>query len=108
MARADFELAYGRGTLPLALPAATDPTVIRKAVLPKMPDNAAAIQNAFDHPIEARPLGDLARGRRSACILICDITRPVPNRLFLRPMIQTMIASGIPLDGIVILVATGL
>ena len=108
MARADFELAYGRGVLPLSLPASAEPTLIRKAVLPKLPDNAAAIRNAFDHPIEARPLHDLARGRRSACILICDITRPVPNRLFLRPMIETMVESGIPLDQITVLVATGL
>ena len=52
MARADFELAYGRGVLPLSLPASAEPTLIRKAVLPKLPDNAAAIRNAFDHPIE--------------------------------------------------------
>ena len=44
----------------------------------------------------------------SACILICDITRPVPNRLFLRPMIEAMLAGGIPLDRICVLVATGL
>src|SRR5882757_7488131 len=48
------------------------------------------------------------RGRKSACILICDITRPVPNRLFLRPMVETLVASGIPLSRITILVATGL
>ena len=55
-----------------------------------------------------RTLAELARGRRSACILICDITRPVPNGLFLRPMIETLVASGIPLARISILVATGL
>ena len=59
-------------------------------------------------PISAPPLAELARGRRSACILVCDITRPVPNRLFLRPMIETMAAAGIPLDRIDMLVATGL
>ncbi len=57
---------------------------------------------------KSRPLRDLARGRRSACILICDITRPVPNRLFLRPMIETMVERGIPLEQITVLVATGL
>ncbi len=54
------------------------------------------------------PLRELARGRKSACILICDITRPVPNRLFLRPMIETLTANGIPADRITVLVATGL
>jgi nickel-dependent lactate racemase len=53
-------------------------------------------------------LAELARGRRSACILICDVTRPVPNRLFLQPMIRTMIQAGIPASRITVLVATGL
>jgi len=108
MARDDIEIAYGRETLHLALPRGAEPTVIRKIALPKLADNAAAIHNAFAHPIDARPLSELARGRKSACILICDITRPVPNGLFLRPMIETMVAGGIPLDRITILVATGL
>lgn len=101
-------LAYGRGHLELTLPAHAQPTVIRKAALPKLPDPAAAIARALAQPVAAPPLAELARGKRSACILICDITRPVPNRLFLRPMIQTLAASGIPLQAITVLVATGL
>lgn len=108
MAREDIELAYGRSGLPLALPAGARPTVIRKAVLPKLADGAAAVRRAFDNPVDARPLRELAKGRDSACILICDITRPVPNGLFLRPMIETMVEAGIPLDRITVLVATGL
>jgi nickel-dependent lactate racemase len=46
--------------------------------------------------------------RRSACILICDITRPVPNHLFLRPLIEGMLAAGTPRERITVLVATGL
>src|ERR1700751_1988857 len=103
-----IEVAFGRGTLPISLPAAAEPTVIRKSALPKLPDASAAIRQAFEAPIGGMPLRDLARGRKSACILICDITRPVPNRLFLRPMIQDMMQAGIPLDRISILVATGL
>jgi nickel-dependent lactate racemase len=70
--------------------------------------NAAAIRAAFDRPVDAAPPRDLARGRQSACILIYDITRPVPNHLFPRPMIEMMTASGIRLDHIATLVATGL
>ncbi len=103
-----IEIAFGRGFLPVSLPAGAEPTIIRKAVLPKLPDNSAAVREALDHPIDAPPLRDLARGKRSACILICDITRPVPNHLFLRPMIETMAASGIPLERVTVLVATGL
>ena len=101
-------ISYGRGHLPLRLPAGAKPTVIRKQALPKIDDPKAAIRTALDQPIASPPLAELARGRKSACILICDITRPVPNRLFLRPMIETMVTSGIPLGAISVLVATGL
>jgi len=102
------DLAYGLGGLTVTLPEGVVPTVIRKKPLPKIPDPAAALADALARPIGSPALADLARGRRSACILICDITRPVPNQLFLRPMIETLLAGGIPADRITILVATGL
>jgi nickel-dependent lactate racemase len=101
-------ISYGRGHLEIALPAQAKATLIRKRPLPKLPDPVAAIVCALESPVGSPPLEELARGRASACILICDITRPVPNRLFLRPMIETMLASGIPLEKISVLVATGL
>ncbi len=103
-----ISLPFGRSHLRIALPERAEPLVIRKAVLPKLPDPRAALQDAFDHPIGATPLRELVQGRSSACILICDITRPVPNGLFLRPMIETMIAGGIDPARITVLVATGL
>jgi nickel-dependent lactate racemase len=101
-------VSYGRGHLPLILPEGARPTVIRKQQLPKLADQHAAIATALQQPVGSPPLSELARGRKSACILICDITRPVPNRLFLRPMIETMISGGIPREQISVLVATGL
>src|SRR5580698_8561744 len=83
-------------------------TLIEKGKLKKISDPAAATRRALSEPINSPSLNALARGRKSACILICDITRPVPNHLFLRPMIETLIASGIPLNSITLLVATGL
>ncbi|RWH94076.1 MAG: nickel-dependent lactate racemase [Mesorhizobium sp.] len=101
-------VAFGRGFLPLNLPAKARPTVIRKTVLPPLPDPRGAIVASFGDPVESPPLRQLASGKKTACALICDITRPVPNHLFLRPMVETMVDAGIPLSGITILVATGL
>src|ERR1700722_19327117 len=103
-----IDLLFGKGLLPVTLPDGVRPTVIRKGGLPGLTNPAAAITGAPAHPISAAPLAELALGRNSACILICDITRPVPNHLFLRPMVETMVASGIALERIIILVATGL
>jgi nickel-dependent lactate racemase len=51
---------------------------------------------------------ELARGKRNACILICDITRPVPNGLLLPPLVETLTRAGVARENILILVATGL
>ncbi len=74
----------------------------------KIADPAGAVRAALDRPIGAPAFASLCRGRESACILICDITRPVPNHLFLRPMIEDMIAAGMARERITVLVATGL
>ena len=108
MAGETIQLLFGKGHLPVNLPEGAKATIIRKGVLPKLSDGPAAIRQALNAPIGSPSLRVLARGRRSACILICDITRPVPNQLFLRPMIETMVEEGIPLDAITVLVATGL
>src|SRR5688500_20266343 len=90
------DIAFGRGHLTVGLPEQAEATVIRKATLPKLADQTGAIHAAFDNPIDAAPLATLAQGRSSACLLICDITRPVPHRLFLRPLIAPMAAPGLP------------
>ncbi len=102
------ELDYGRSTLPVTIPGDCECTVIRKTALPLLPDPQRAVRRAFDDACGSASLATLAAGRRSACILICDITRPVPNGLFLPPMIRTLIGAGIAAERITILVATGL
>src|SRR5262245_44047416 len=101
-------LDYGRGGLDVTLPddRTVGPLAIREA--PPLDQPERALEEALRNPIGARPLAELARGRKSACILICDITRPVPNKLLLPPVLRTLEASGIPRDKILILNATGL
>ncbi|HET7725616.1 MAG TPA: nickel-dependent lactate racemase [Propionibacteriaceae bacterium] len=101
-------LLYGKGLLDVVPPASADVTVIRKPALPTLSDPADAVRTAFDEPVGCASLSTLAAGRASACIVICDITRPVPNHLFLRPMVETLVRAGIPLEAVTILVANGL
>jgi len=108
MNRRKISVLFGRGHLDVTVPDGVTATVIRKEPVAKIADQRGAILEAFRQPIGSPPLADLARGRKSACVLICDITRPVPNGLFLRPMIEQMITSGIPAEAITVLVATGL
>jgi nickel-dependent lactate racemase len=102
------ELSYGKGTLPVELPESLGITVIRKPVMPVHSDAAASVARALNNPIAARPLREEARGATSACILICDITRPVPNGLLLPQIVRALLDAGIAAQRILVLVATGL
>jgi len=101
-------LAYGHHGLDVELP---DDRVIRslsyKDAEP-LAKPARELESALAQPIGTVPLADLATGRSSACIVVCDITRPVPNELILKPMLAILEQSGIPRDKITILIATGL
>jgi lactate racemase len=103
-----IDLLYGRGTVSLALPPGCVPTVVAKHAMPVLPDPAGAVARALAEPVGVPALPALARGRRSACILICDITRPVPNGLFLGRLVRGLLDAGVPRAGITVLVATGL
>jgi lactate racemase len=103
-----LELAYGRGTLPLDLDDRHQVTVIRKPAMPVLEDPVAAMERALVEPIGAPPLAEQAARAESACILICDITRPVPNGLILPALLRTLLAAGMAAERITVLVATGL
>ena len=101
-------LLYGRGALEVQLPPAAQVTVVRKPEMPILDNPERAVREALKSPIGSPSLSELAQSSTSACIAICDITRPVPNHLFLRPMIETMIGAGIAPSSITVLIATGL
>jgi lactate racemase len=104
----DVALSYGRRALRVRFADRLEVRVIRKAPMPVLLDPAAEVQAALARPVSTRPLEVLARGASSACILICDITRPVPNGLLLGPIIRELLRAGLDAGAITVLVATGL
>ena len=101
-------LRYGRTGLALALPANLDAQILHLNPLPPLENEAEAIEKSFQNPIGAAPLLELARGKKTACVVISDVTRPVPNAKILAPLLETLERGGIERQNIVILVATGL
>ena len=102
-------LDYGKTGLDVELPGngkVVGPLSIREA--PPLANPQAALEAALANPIGTAPLAELAKGKKDACIVICDITRPVPNQLLLPPILRTLEEAGIPREKITILIATGL
>ncbi len=101
-------LEYGRTGLDVELPDANVVGQLQYRPAEPLSDPDAAVCASLAEPIGTRPLAELARGRRDACVVISDVTRPVHNSVLLPPILETLEASGIPRDKILILVATGM
>jgi nickel-dependent lactate racemase len=101
-------LLFGKGELPVRLPSGCAVQVMNKPPMPVEVNAGEVIMKALADSGGGVPLRDLAGRARSACIVICDITRPVPNGLILPPIIRTLLEKGMAADNICVLVATGL
>jgi nickel-dependent lactate racemase len=100
--------AFGKTGLTVSLPDGPRYDLIESRSAGALPNIQAALGAALDHPIASKPLVELAAGKRTAAISVCDITRPAPNRVTLPPLLERLHAAGIPKDGVTILIATGL
>jgi len=101
-------LEYGRTGLDVELPDGSVVRTLSHKSVPPLTDPNAALHAVLQHPTGTPPLAQVAVGRRNACLLICDVTRPVPNEMMLRSILQTLEESGIAREHILILIATGL
>jgi nickel-dependent lactate racemase len=103
-----IELAFGKAGVVTELPEGRRYQFLEARSAVALDDGLAALEAAMDSPIGTAPLVELARGRRSAAISVCDITRPAPNRLVLPPLLARLEQAGIARENITILIATGL
>lgn len=101
-------LPYGEGEITVNLPEDRVKAVLYSKPAPPLKDVEERIRWALENPIASPPLRELAKGRKNACIVISDITRPVPNRLILPPLLSSLEEAGIKRENILILIATGL
>jgi lactate racemase len=100
--------AFGRQGIDVAVPEWVRAEVIRTRSAAALSNPGAALEAALDRPIGCAALEDIARGKRTAAISVCDITRPAPNRVTLTPLLARLHRAGIPVEGVTILIATGL
>ena len=103
-----IRLEYGENGLMAEIPDQNVVKVMSMKQAEVIADPTATLVDYLKSPIESAPLAELAKGKKSACVVICDITRPVPNKILLPPILKTLEESGIPRENIKILIATGI
>lgn len=103
-----IHLAFGREGMDVDIPDRNILKVLTMDSARPLPDPAEELERQLRHPIGGPPLAECTRNAKSACVVISDITRPVPNRVLLPPVLRTLEENGIRRSDITILVATGL
>jgi nickel-dependent lactate racemase len=99
------ELAYGVEGRSVEVPDGA--TVIEPVDLPGLDDQQEAVRRALEHPLAGPSLPDLAAGARRVVVVFPDLTRPMPNRTVLPPLLALLERSGIPDTAVTLLCATG-
>ena len=82
------ELAYGRHGTFVEVPDTAEVVVpVDEAGLA---DEAAAITDALRQPLSGPSLRDLVSGASRVAVVFPDLTRPMPNRTVLPPLLQEL------------------
>jgi nickel-dependent lactate racemase len=108
----EVRLSYGRDGIVARVP--DDAVVVTATELPGLPDEAGAVLQALRTPVEGPPLSDLLRGAAGraggaprVAVVFPDLTRPMPNRTVLPPLLAELDRLGVAPDRIELLCATG-
>ena len=104
----NVQVAFGKHGLSLDLPDGPDYHVVKVHSAPPLRNVEQALGSALDAPVAGLPLIELVRGKKTAAISVCDITRPAPNPITLPPMLERLHRAGIPPENVTICIATGL
>lgn len=70
-------------------------------------DEKQIIGEAIRNPIGKERLKEIAKGKRTAAIVINDVTRPCPTRVMVEQILEELHCAGMEDGGITIVVATG-
>lgn len=101
-------VAFGKQGLILTLPDGPHYEVLKARSASPVTDIRRALDAALDAPLGRLPLMELAAGKRSAAISVCDITRPAPNSVTLPPLLDRLHRAGIAPENVTLCIATGL
>ena len=101
------KMPYGKTRLTFTAPKGATIEILESKRCRNLPNAQLTLRKSLEKPLRTQPLSEIACGRKSACIVISDITRPVPNLLILGEILPILEKAGIPREKTTILIGTG-
>ncbi|MDD4870883.1 MAG: nickel-dependent lactate racemase [Kiritimatiellae bacterium] len=83
-------LDYGESGLEVNIPDSHLLAIAQQKDEPAIDDPQTVLRQMLARPIGVKPLAEICRGCSSACIVVSDKTRPVPNTMILPPLLEVL------------------
>ena len=96
---------YGDEEITLSFPAGWEVTVLAPEATPALAESQR--QAAFDQPIGTPRIAEMACAKKSAAIVVDDLSRPTPARELIPFVLRELSAAGVPSSQIRFVVGTG-
>jgi len=103
-----YRIAYGRGFLPVTLPAGMSGTLVTSRRLPTLREPAMAIRQSLAFPVAGPRLERLARPGMRVVIAVTDATRACPDYLLVPALLEELDNAGVHEETVTVLFANGL
>ena len=100
-----IKIPYGKGFYKLNNENNFD--LLKIEQIPKLENHEDKILEKLNNPTATKPLKEILKNKKNICIVISDITRPIPNRHILQVLLDYIHKEGIKKENIKIIVATG-
>lgn len=102
-----YSVPYGKKTIVFSVPSQLKIQIASLKKLKPIANFETKIANVLENPKNSKALLELAKNKKSACVVVTDITRNCPDNILL-PMILQILEKEIPQDKIKILIANGM
>jgi nickel-dependent lactate racemase len=101
------KIPYGKGEMEVRIPGKNYMATLRPRFKAGLKDEAGAVKEALENPIGTKRLRETAREKKSAVIVVNDITRPTATYKLLPHLLRELKEGGVKEEQIQLLVATG-
>ena len=102
-----YSVPYGKYHLIFNIPKDFEVSTVNSKLCKPVTNVSLKTKESILHPINSLPLSELVKGKKSACILVTDITRECPDEELLPPILETL-ETELNKEDISILIASGM
>lgn len=101
------KIPYGKQEMEIRIPKRNYLATLMPQYKPGLKEETGAVKKALESPIGTGRLKEIARGKKTAVIVVNDITRPTATYKLLPHLVQELKDAGVNDDRLTFLVATG-